>query len=332
MASNTPPTKNTAIEQQANNAKQIGQVFGDVIFQECSSKNGNYKRIPDYLWYLPDRAAQRKALREAIRKHEKNAKHRPLLCLVHGDEQERHLDFQDCFLKEELPRISKLYKGIESKYVAIGFKNIDELHDNILEKLWIKLFGDDEYPDALTFKTEMAQRLAEWTQPLILCIDIETQYCQSQNDIIKRGFLEFWANLPNPKNRLLIFLLFQYSQETKRGLALTRFFKPYLIQQKPSPIRQKFSEEIHQLEKEINLSTFVEKFRVGAVVLPELYPIDEAAAIDWLKNYCRNYFCNTRIDAAKTEIKNFYKNYPKGVPMGKLALTLKKIVTEVREA
>jgi hypothetical protein len=32
---------------------------------------------------------------------------------------------------------------------------------------------------------------------------------------------------------------------------------------------------------------------------------------------------------AKIEI--FYKNYPKGVPMEKLALKLKKIVTEVRE-
>ncbi len=109
----------------------------------------------------------------AIQKHENTAKHRPFLCLVHGDEQERHSNFQDCFLEKELFCVSKLYKGIKPKYVSINFTNIDELRENILEKLWIKLFGDDEYPDdpdnPNAFKTEMANRLVEWAQPLILC-------------------------------------------------------------------------------------------------------------------------------------------------------------------
>jgi hypothetical protein len=46
------------------------------------------------------------------------------------------------------------------------------------------LFGDDEYPDdpddPNAFKTEMANRLVEWAQPLILCIVSQKSFVQQK--------------------------------------------------------------------------------------------------------------------------------------------------------
>jgi hypothetical protein len=341
MASNTPPSGNTAIGQQANqanNAKQIGQVIGNVIINECNpspiespSKKGNDQLIPDYLWYLPDRSTQRKELRKAIQEHENKAVHQPFLCLVHGKEQEEHYEFKECFVKDVLPRISKLYRsssadsdGFRHIRFSVDFKNISELHEKILDKLTEKVL--DYYPDDP--KTAIAHQLVEEKRPIILCLNIYTKYCHYKNDIIKQGIIDFWKNWPElQKNkryyRLLVFLLLQHPNKNEKFRGFTGFFKSSI---------QKFSQELRQLER-MDFSTFLQQFKVGGVVLPRLSTIQENEAIQWLDIYQDRNPCfnETYKKAAKTEIERFYEKHPKGVPMGKLAQTLKKIVTEVRE-
>ena len=331
--SNTPPSETPTIEQQANNnAKQIGQVIGNVtiyesnpIPNESSCKKGNDQFIPDYLCYLPDRNAQREKLCKAIKEHERIAKHRPLLCLIYGETQEEHYSFKDCFVEAALPTISEIsnfyhndgQNNVKQKRIFAVPKNIEGLHNTILDELGKYFFVDSD-------KNAIAKQLFKEKRPIILCIDIFIESYQDQNDLIKQGIFEFWENWPDPDKgkqhyRLIVFLLFRYPNQENKWLNL---LKPL------NRLQRKLTQAFNQLENQ-DLSTFLSQSKVGAVVLPELRPIEKAAAIEWF-NDCQKYVVNAHIDRAITKIEDFYKNYPKGAPMKDLAETLTKIVNEIR--
>jgi hypothetical protein len=200
MASNTPPSENTTIKQQANNnAKQFGPVGGNLTFNEyhahpkdSPSKKGNNKSIPDYLWYLPDRGKQKDKLCKAIQEHEKNAKHRPLLCLIYGKMQEEHYSFKDCFVEKEIDKLYQNDKNDVTQTRIITFpKDIEGFHKTILGKLredfFEDLFIDADLDD---LKIAIAKRLFEETRPIILCIDIFIESYQDRNDLIKQGIFD----------------------------------------------------------------------------------------------------------------------------------------------
>jgi len=294
------------------------------------------KSVPDgfdCLWYLPDRAEQKDRLCEAIQAHEKTTIHQPLLCLIHGNEQEAHDKFKECVIDKELPRLNKLYRSDGNKGIwkidsfSVNFKNISELQNEVLKKLVERMLYN--YPDDQEQAiAKIAKRLSEEGRPVILWIKIFTKYCQYQHGLIEQGILDFWAKWPktNKRNyRLLVFLSFHYPDKNKMELNLKKLFNQFFQR------RFTLTHELSQWEDDYpDWNQKNQSLRL--VVLPELRPIDEAAVSLWLENDCPDYFSNTRIQAARLEMRKFYKKHPKGVPMATLAKKLKDILQKVTKA
>jgi hypothetical protein len=287
---------------------------------------------PAYLFYLPNRKKQTAKLSHAINEHEQTiSKQRPLVCLVPGEYQESHEKFKDCFVNKTLP---KLYHWIshenDVKCIELTMCDCspdrDELQDDILNKLIEKL---PHYPVENT-KAGVTQSLAEQGKPVILYIDILIEDCQPVNDIIEKGFIEFWRDWPafqsdlfiNQQDkqfyRLLVFMCFRYPDTTQRRFQLTNPWR------KSSRIRKKVTKQLNRLDKPLYW------FQVASVVLPQLEPIKKEAAIEWLWGDCKKHI-KPGYDTLKemeAKIRQFYEGHAYGIPMETLAPQLQKILQE----
>ncbi|HIE01012.1 MAG TPA: hypothetical protein EYP59_12120 [Thiotrichaceae bacterium] len=290
--------------------------------------------LPPYLFYLPNRKDQRDKLSKAINEHEHTgSKQRPLVCLVGGESQEAHDKFKDCFVNKTLP---KLYDWISDENDVKCFEltmcncrpDCNELQDDILNRLIDKL---SHYPPENT-KAGVTQFLAEQGQPVIVYIDISIEDCQPVNDIIEKGFIEFWRDWPVPQAdyfinqednahyRLLVFMCFHYPDTTR-----FKFTNPL---SQPSRIRRKVTRQLNRLDKHLSKSIYW--FQVGTVVLPQLESIKKEAAIEWLRDECKNHITSS-YDTLKTleeKIRQFYQGHSHGIPMEILASQLQKILQE----
>lgn len=287
---------------------------------------------PPYLFYLPDRDKQTVKLCLAIKEHEQTTtKQRPLVCLVSGESQESHDKFKDCFVGKTLP---KLYSWISSENdvqcleLTMGNcnQNRAELQKDIFNKLIKKL---PHFP-AEENKAGVTKLLAGGGKPVIFYIDILVEDCKPVNDIIEKGFIEFWRDWPEPQDdwfinqqdkqnyRLLVFMCFRYPDTTKTWLKFSN----------PLSIRRKVTQQLAHLDE--NLSKSIYWFQVGAVVLPQLESIKKETAIEWLRDDCKKKF-NFRYDTLQTieaKIRQFYQGHSNGIPMEILASKLQEILQE----
>jgi len=288
---------------------------------------------PPYLFYLPNRKEQTAKLSNAINEHEQTGvKQRPLVCLVGGEYQESHDKFKDCFVGKTLPT---LYRWIKHEHDVKCFEltmcdcspDRDELQQDILNKLIEKL---SHYPPENT-KAGVTQFLAEQGQPVIVYIDILIEDCQPVNDIIEKGFIEFWRDWPVPQAdyfinqednahyRLLVFMCFHYPNTTQRRFQFTT----------PWSIQGKVTRQLNRLDKQLSRSIYW--FKVGTVVLPQLESIKKEAAIEWLRDECKNHqitFSYDRLKTIEAKIRPFYQGHSNGIPMETLAPQLQKILQE----
>ena len=290
--------------------------------------------LPPYLFYLADRKKQTAKLSNAINEHEQTiSKQRPLVCLVPGEYQESHDKFKDCFVSKTLPTLYH-WIGHENDVKCFELTLCDcspdraELQQNILNKLIEKL---PHYPVENT-KAGVTQFLAEQGQQVIVYIDILIEDCQPVNDIIENGFIEFWRDWPVPQAdyfinqqdnahyRLLVFMCFRYPDTTRFKLT-----NPW---SKPSRIRKKVTEQLNRLDKHLSQSIYW--FQVGTVVLPQLESIKKEAAIEWLRDECKNHitFCDDTLKGMEAKIRQFYEGHANGIPMETLAPQLQKILQE----
>jgi len=279
--------------------------------------------LPVSLFYLSNRERQRRELRKIINQLEetRHLKQRPLVCLLYGDEHQAHDQFVKCVV---LDMLKKSYDctAVEPKSLQGGFSDFscfDELHDVILESL-IQL-----YPTENT-KESIAKRLAETNQPVILCAEFYTQYCENTNsdEFIKKGFLEFWKDWPSLENnfsnhRLFVFLFIYYRDRT--GLKF-----------REAKIKRNFLKTLEELKKSHNAILF-SMFNVNCVVLSELSGIKEADAIKWVRIFQDHPACeNISIARIREEIRQLYKKQAvKGrIPMEKLSESLRQIILRIK--
>jgi len=289
---------------------------------------------PSYLFYLEDRKKQRDKLRYAIAEHEQTiSKQRPLICLVRGESQEAHDKFKDCFVNKTLP---KLYDWIRNEHdvkcIHLTMSDCSSKPDELQEKLFNELI--EGVITTETTKAGVAQKLAEQGQPVIVYIDILIEDCQPVNDIIEKGFIEFWRDWPalqadffinqqdKQSYRLLVFMCFHYPDTTQRRFQFTNPLS------KPSRIRKKVTEQLNRLDKHLSQSIYW--FQVGTVVLPQLDSIKKEAAIEWLWGDCKNHitFGYDTLKEMEAKIRQFYEGHSHGIPMETLAPQLQKILQE----
>ncbi|MEK8016419.1 MAG: hypothetical protein VSS75_006085 [Candidatus Parabeggiatoa sp.] len=291
---------------------------------------------PPYLFYLPNREEQTAKLGKAINEHEQTGvKQRPLVCLVGGESQEAHDKFKDCFVDKTLPKVYPDEINIKNRVeIELRMYNCSrdraKLQDDIFNELILNL---PHYPPENT-KAGVAQFLAEHGLPVIVYIDIFIKSCQPVNNIIEKGFIEFWRDWPAPQAdyfinqedkphyRLLVFMCFHYPDTTQRRFQFTNPLS------KPSRIRRKVIRQLNRLDKQLSRSICC--FEMGTVILPQLESVKEVDTIKWLWGDCKNHitFGYDTLKEMEAKIRQFYEGHSHGIPMETLAPQLQKILQE----
>ncbi|MDM8558246.1 hypothetical protein [Candidatus Parabeggiatoa sp. HSG14] len=282
----------------------------------------------DILFYLPDRKPQKDNLKEVIKDYRaqySDKKQRPLLCLIHGNENE-YGNFIKCLLTEFFPKDNTLSEHFRNGLFEIEllfeeeFHTVDKLHQEILDSLEKKVKANE--------KEAIANKLARERRPIIVhaCLltkDLETW--QDQKNIID-GFIEFWANWPKniyaQHQLFLVFLSFSY-ESGKNNFSVVNWFRRNK-QATNLTLLNKF-ERLN--EKFPTIMDFFKGKKVHAKVLPKLDSVKRKQACNWIKtheNQIKKFWDNTY--ALEQKVKALYENR-NAIPMEELAPKLEQLLT-----
>jgi hypothetical protein len=184
------------------------------------------KAFPKFLFFLPDRKPQKDELKKAIKDYRaqySDKKQRPLLCLMHGDENE-YGNFIKCLLKNFLPSDNGLSehfrKGLfEIELLFEEFHTVDKLHQEILGILENKINANE--------KETIANKFAMERRPIIVHARLLTKDLEDWQDDQKTvldGFIDFWADWPKKvyaqHQLFLVFLSVSYEGGGKQFFVL----------------------------------------------------------------------------------------------------------------
>jgi len=304
---------------------------------DCQSQQtvNQTKPFPETLCYLPDRQGQKDKLKITIADYQKwntNEK-RPLLCLIHGNENEYSNFIEGCLLKDFLRHdiyLSKyFYNPVKFKEIKFSLETtptIDKLHQQILMRL-VEIIGVEPEKEAI------AKEFARYNQPIVVYTRINTTHLdgwkEDKKEIID-GFIDFWAQWPKSltqRHPFLVFLSFIYENEGNKTLSLSGV-KNFFRAKKRQATNLMVQDRIQELgEMFVTLKDSLKHKGVYAVVLPQLDSVDWTSLENWTTNYEELIKPYHDIQALQHKLKFFYDdNGKKSIPMNKLVSELKRIL------
>ena len=227
--------------------------------------------VPALLPYLCDRSDQEDQLREALSNQALSGDGRPIVCVIHGDEDQSHDKFLERVRLRLLPQILGLDagRGGARQYPVecpTDASDPSRFRVRLLSKLADRVVGDPQAP----FE-KVAGALACQPGPVLVRTHLMT------DDWILAGhkpfeeFRRFWANWPGsgPKNPLLACLVVTYRLET--GMA---WFERVRLRRANAALNQ-FLRRLETLG-EPGLHT---------LVLAELLGVTRSDAINWAHQF-----------------------------------------------
>ncbi len=214
------------VKQNSQGLSHLAEVIDKVAPQQQKAN-----AFPHILCYLPDRKPQKEALKKAIKDYRAqyaDKKQRPLLCLIHGNENE-YGNFIKCLLEDVLVNdkaLSDYFRNgrFEIELLLEEFHTVDALHQEILAFLETKINAKPE-------KEAIANKLAKERRPIILHVRLFSQdfsKWQDEHKTVIDGFIDFWADWPKKvyaqHQLFLVLLSFSYEKE-KNPFSLLNWFR-----------------------------------------------------------------------------------------------------------
>lgn len=253
----------------------------------------------DLLPYLPDRTPQELELDKKIKAHQ--AIKSPLICIIHGDEEEGH----DTFIMRIKYRLDKILlqeKSADSQIYSFNcgkFSNREELSENI----WLDL---ERYGS----RQNIMDTVAGLTHPVILHATMYSKDCQPkkiQQEI--EFFLDFCKDWRKEHPQLLL-ICFVFKYIESKGFFASLFNK------NNTHVR-------NYLEHKIDFS----KYDIDGFVLPELQKIHQEDVEMWARRYLGLINCGK----LNPKIRELFKNQ-KAISMESLALELEEMLETVKQS
>jgi hypothetical protein len=294
------------------------------------------KEIISFLVYLANRQPQKERLQKTIETYQHSNEKRPLLCLIHGNENE-YGNFIKCLLNDTSPLNYKYFYQFFRKVKPININcsientcaTVDELHQEILMRLV------ESKINAAPEKKAIAEKLAQKNQPVIVYTRIWTDHLKNWGDKQKTlidGFIEFWADWPTihaQRHLFLVFLSFHYQDKNhyqdKKSPVFSRI-KDMFRRQKATDLM--IQERFKTLDE--RFATITDSFKhkgIYAVVLPQLKSVEWLSIPAWIEDYekyLKIFYHDTY--ALECQIKELLYKDNKPIPMDELAPKLKKII------
>jgi hypothetical protein len=227
---------------------------------------------PKYLYlapYLCDRSEQEISLEETLREH---PPHRPLVCVVHGDEQECHDMFLLRLLRITLPNLLRLKASqvLGERYAMPWPTRYTPSTDplDLFRSSLVKVLGCD----SRATREEMAHVLAREQEPVIIHSNLLTANWRRGGRKLIESFVECWRGWPDlPPGRILIVCLFiKYERGRERN-----FWEKWRL--------SRHNKQIQMFLRKV----FFKRQGLTGVVLPELRAIPRADVEQWVHSYAR---------------------------------------------
>jgi hypothetical protein len=272
------------------------------------------EKIPQYhglLPYMVNRREQLLTLGKAIRAHHNRSC--PLLCLIHGDEDECSDMFLERLKQEFLYQVLEkdTHNDMESYSLWGIFNDVDRLH----EKMQVSL-GEQLCNNPFASLDEISHVVVRKRCPVIFSADVSSKNLQRGEGIKTiHDFINFWAKWPTflqQDHLILVCLFINYKKDFEKINFFKRIFGI-------SSINQKIRKALNTLE----LNSFQDNY---IVLLPELQSIEKHQVIEWAKVYARD-FCN--VEVLTKEIHKIFTSADH-IAMEPLVFQLKKILERCR--
>jgi hypothetical protein len=290
--------------------------------------------VPELLPYLCDRAAQEKLLRRAVQAWRASGRtKRPLVCVVHGDDDEGLDMFKRRLQEWTLPEVLAARAGendeplydpasgkLEDLFVQLPtpFVEPGDAFDFLQEEVGIPLL-DNYYATP----ADVAEAISARDTPTLFHSNLSTGDWEGGGERIVEAYMNFWGGLPDVKaGRALCFLFFKY-----RGVAAG-------ASARVAELNARTEEFFGGLQ-----SRLAGREGFHAVVLPKLPPVSQTDAETWVRNgenfrkarLCRNHphnFCN--VEKAVEDIERMYTDPSMHIPMERLAPQLHAVINNHR--
>ncbi len=184
---------------------------------QTAARPGDAIEIDPLLPYLSDRSEQSYQLQEAFGRHRERAR-RPLIAVVHGDENEAHGEFVERLRRVTLPRLLDLDGETEPvHHCRVEWSeprdSLEDRSDRLRRRLAERLTGSREAGAA-----DLVAEISRKRSPVVISTQIVSDDWQPHELELIQRWLASWTELPDlpPGQLLLVVLSVVYQLPSRR--------------------------------------------------------------------------------------------------------------------
>jgi hypothetical protein len=237
------------------------------------------REVPALLPYLCDRSEQEYQLGEAVRTH-RAAGGGPLVCVVHGAEDQCQEEFLEQLRHVSLPRMLGLDRdrGFIKDYLVdcpSAFHDADSFRRRVLNKLASRVLDQ-----GMATAEELAAEIAGQRGPVLIQAHLLTDDWTCGGPALIDGFLGFWADWPEAASKHLLLILLVVTYQQGEGLGWLR--------------RRSQRRANQQLRAYLRALDVAAVTGVPGLVLDELLGVIQKDAENWARDDAIRRFCGGR--------------------------------------
>lgn len=350
------PNVDSRVNQEliGNNNQVVGPVSGGIIVnvsghggqvtispqkdsEEQTESKPSPKKVPRLLPYLPNRKKQEDELEKAIQNHLNQASPKPMICILHGDQDQCHKEFLDRLIEYSFFEQVGLHSSDEKIWRQQLFWPHD-LERNKMEKIenleyWLlKDLAEKILNRRSATKEVINQVFCKYPSPVLIETRLSTKNWQRQGDLILDKLLCFWQTWPalNHGTKIIICLSIEYEITRKNGCQKSRLkrFWDYLINYFKNKDSQSKNKEIQTKLKRLSEKDFQRFSCLSGIVLPELTGVYQGQVKDWASSdEVKRVIGEEMIGDLIAPIEGFFQNQQSDtIPMRPLAQQLRELL------
>ena len=267
-------------------------------------------KIPLILPYLNDRSDQRYELEEVLEECRDNLYRQPLVCFVHGDEQECHDRFVEKMQSYLLPELLDPAGNTGS----VGLARIDWPDACWKTERRFRCFERD-LARKLTNKCDtevnfIVKSLNARKSPLLIYCSLQVAGWQKNEGELINRWLRYWDDLPDLAidKKLVVALCIKYKNTADMSPAMKRKYDD-------------LNDRARQFITDLKFENFDS---MNGLVFSELLSVNHTDIDDWIRNYA-DLYCDP--EDLENKVDELYKKFDsKPIPMRTLATELKKLM------
>lgn len=273
---------------------------------ERKSRSAAPRIFPPLLPYRVDCSSQKIQL-EKICENSRSDSPKPIVIVVHGNDNQAHDMFLNRLKYEFIPAIikSNSINDIHLPWPA-DMNNVNDLHKRLTRSLGEKVL----YDPTITCEDVQKNLASDGRIAVVDTILLTDEWMKHRGGFLE-SYLDYWQNWPslNPRQNLFVFLFLTHKTPSETSV----FNKiRYTLRKK-------------QILVKISHCEFHHYPRIIAALLPELIGASQFDAEEWARTEARDYLGDD-LTVVMSKIRKLYENL-ENIPMETLAFKLKEILT-----